>query len=402
MKKIKGRNLMIEKRFTNRMDIRSILTPSVLVFFSGVINTIFQYNSSDYTWSPFYIFSVQPSAELIYSYLFFYFFFFIGVVTVDLVFFIKRPVPRLRIFEYEMECSTFKKSSLLFFVSGVLLYLTSQYFMGSENVYNLYVANTVSAKDIEETIKNSPLGIHGVLLLWAYAFIIYYGVCKQSNKTNLTLKTTLVLSILVFVSSGKLQSLLYLFFAMFFYAKNRIGLLRFLIVLLLVIILFAFTRIVRNPDQDMGFDMDFLFLFIGGFYFGSPVVNTTYLVENDIHNLQYIFTWLVPQKLLPTSDVTLLFPDQTSPIGFFGTALISFGYYGVIYTYAIGILSQVIHKLRFTYISLFVFYPFLFMSCFFSMMYNNFMNLTFFIIPLLFALIIPKVVNLKVNRKVQT
>lgn len=386
---------MIDKNNSFFSDVRLLLSPSITVFFSCVLNTIFQCLFSSYPWSAFSIFSVTPSINIIYLHCFFYLFFFIGIFIVNMFLYGINYNSKLYMYKVELEHNIFVRTCTIFFMVGCFLYILSQFFMGEANVYNLYISNNVSAQVIEEKLKEAPFALNGVLLLWAYIFILYYGICKQAGKSSVTLTLTLLLSGVVFISAGKLQSLLYLFFAMFFFAKSKVGLFKFITLMLVIVVIFSFTRIIRNPDQGLVFNVDFLLTFIGGFYFGSPVVNGTYILEERLFDSQYIFTWLIPQKIIPASDISLLFPDQTSPIGFFGSAFMSFGFYGVIYVFIVGLFSQLIYKYRHQYISFYIFYPFLFMSCFFSMMYNNFMNLTFFIIPFLMSLFLPKMLNVK-------
>lgn len=386
---------MIDKKYGFFSDVRLLLSPSITVFFACVLNTIIQYACSSYLWSAFSIFSVTPSVNIVYLHCFFYMFFLIGILFVNVFLYGTGNNDGLRRYQVRIERGVFLRSCVIFFLVGVILFVASQYFMGDANAYNLYIGNSVSAQVIEAKLKDAPFALNGVLLLWAYTFILYYGICKQAGQSSFMLTLTLLLSGVVFVSTGKLQSLLYLFFAMFFFTKKRFGLFKFLILMSVIVLIFSFTRIIRNPERNLIFDIDFLLMFIGGFYFGSPVVNGTYILERGFIDSQYIFTWLIPQKLIPASDISLSFPDQTSPIGFFSSAFLSFGFYGVIYVFVVGLISQVIYRYRYWNVSCYIFYPFLFMSCFFSMMYNNFMNLTFFIIPFLMSLILPRLLNVK-------
>nr|CAC9140975.1 Uncharacterised protein [Citrobacter werkmanii] len=66
---------------------------------------------------------------------------------------------------------------------------------------------------------------------------------------------------------------------MMLYSKRRISINKGTLIGLIIVVLFAFTRIIRNPEQDLSFSFDFLFRFIGGFYFGSPVVNFSYVIK---------------------------------------------------------------------------------------------------------------------------
>ncbi|MXV31122.1 oligosaccharide repeat unit polymerase, partial [Aeromonas veronii] len=318
-----------------------------------------------------------------------------GIFLVNLFLYGAGNNDRLKRYQVRIESVVFRRSCVIFFLVGVTLFVASQYFMGDANAYNLYIGNSVSAQVIEMKLKDAPFALNGVLILWAYTFILYYGICKQAGQSSAILTLTLLLSGVVFVSTGKLQSLLYLFFAMFFFTKKRVGFLKFLILMSVIVLIFSFTRIIRNPEHGLVFDVDFLLMFIGGFYFGSPVANGTYILERGFFDSQYIFTWLIPQKLVAASDISWSFPDQTSPIGFFSSAFLSFGFYGVIYVFVVGVISQIIYRYRYRNINYYIFYPFLFMSCFFSMMYNNFMNLTFFIIPFLMSLILPRLLNVK-------
>ncbi|MGL4770983.1 MAG: hypothetical protein ACRC2I_08855 [Plesiomonas shigelloides] len=271
----------------------------------------------------------------------------------------------------------------------------SQWSMGASNLYNLYVINSVSAQDIERAINSSAFAVHGLLILWGYSFILYFGVCSFVKRWSWLTLLSSIISVLAFLSMGKLQSLLYFVFALIFFSRKRISLFKFSIYLLLIVSLFVVTRIIRNPDMGLSLNADFLLRFIGGFYFGSPVVNSTFLWEHQMHNIQYAFNWLIPQKIMPPSDVSKLFPDATSPLGFFGTALYSFWPFSWVYVGLIGMVCQVIIGFRMSSLACYIFCPFMIVTCFFSMMYNNFINLIFFIIPLIISFVLPRTLGIR-------
>lgn len=145
----------------------------------------------------------------------------------------------------------------------------------------------------------------------------------------------------------------------------------------LTIALFTVTRVIRNPDQNLLESGDFLLKFIGGYYLGSPVVNSMYIYKYDIHDLVYFFNWTIPQKIIGKSTIVDMLPDTTSPLGLFGTTYLSFGLLGIIYLWLIGFITQFIFSLQSTKLSFYLFSPILVMTLTFSMMYNNFINTVF-------------------------
>ncbi|CAC9191167.1 Uncharacterised protein [Citrobacter werkmanii] len=114
------------------------------------------------------------------------------------------------------------------------------------------------------------------------------GMSRLTNDNRKIVLLSLLIIVVKFISYAKLQSLLYVFFAMMLYSKRRISINKGTLIGLIIVVLFAFTRIIRNPEQDLSFSFDFLFRFIGGFYFGSPVVNFSYVIK-IIYTIYTIF-----------------------------------------------------------------------------------------------------------------
>ncbi|MFL4462118.1 hypothetical protein P9479_24535, partial [Escherichia coli] len=124
--------------------------------------------------------------------------------------------------------------------------------------------------------------------------------------------------LLKFIAFGKLQSLVCLFFAFILFSPN-VAYKKLFFYMCLTIALFTVTRVIRNPDQNLLESGDFLLKFIGGYYLGSPVVNSMYIYKYDIHDLVYFFNWTIPQKIIGKSTIVDMLPDTTSPLGLFGT-----------------------------------------------------------------------------------
>lgn len=374
-------------------DFRCFFNPVILITIAIVFNTLFQLYTSNKEWNSFSIFNETPDYKVLIISLVFYVFFLIGAFIAYLF---KYPsLGRKRKF-YLYDESFYKKLFNYILILNMLTFFICQYYMNDANLVNIYIGGGVSAQTIEERIASSPLGIHGVSLLLGYLGLVMLGMSRLTNDDRKIVLLSLLIIIVKFISYAKLQSLLYVFFAMMLYSKRRISINKGTLIGLIIVVLFAFTRIIRNPEQDLSFSFNFLFRFIGGFYFGSPVVNFSYVVKNNIHDLYYFFNWFVPQKIIPASAINLEFPDITSPIGFVGSAYVSLGIFSFVYAYIVGFIVQYMYLQRCNSPVSYIFQPFLVMACIFSMMYNNFVNVNFFILPLIFTLwVVRRTISIK-------
>ncbi len=116
-----------------------------------------------------------------------------------------------------------------------------------------------------------------------------YGMARLLNDKRPIVLISLIIIIIKFISYAKLQSLLYVFLGLMLYSPKNIFYKRKLCCDFYHHT-FSVTRIIRNPDQDLSFNFEFILRFIGGFYFGSPIVNFSYIVQNNISDI-FIFNW---------------------------------------------------------------------------------------------------------------
>lgn len=364
-------------------DFRCFFNPVILITIAIILNTFFQLYTSNKEWNSFSIFNETPDYKILTISMVFYIFFLTGAFFAYLF---KYPsIGKIRKF-YIRDNFFYKRLFNFILIFNILTFLISQYYMSDANLFNIYIGGGVTAQTIEERIASSPLGIHGISLLVGYAGLVMLGMSRLTNDNRTVILFSLLIIVVKFINYAKLQSLLYVFFAMMLYSRRKISINKGVLIGLIIVILFAFTRIIRNPEQDLSFSFDFLFRFIGGFYFGSPVVNFSYIIKNNVHDIYYFFNWFVPQKIIPASLINLEFPDVTSPIGFVGSAYVSLGIFSFVYAFIVGFIVQYIYLQRSTSPVSYIFQPFLVMACVFSMMYNNFVNLNFFILPFIFTL----------------
>ncbi|HDJ2743372.1 TPA: oligosaccharide repeat unit polymerase [Salmonella bongori] len=374
-------------------DFRCFFNPVILIAISIVLNTLFQLSTSDKQWNSFSIFNESPDYRVFTISLIFYIFFLIGALS---SYFFKCTTPKKNNIFYLYNEFFYRRLFNYILMLNILTFCIAQYYMQEANLVHIYLWGGVSAQLIEQKIVSSPLGIHGISLLIGYFGIVMLGVARLTNDNRMVVLFSLFFIIIKFLSYAKLQSLLYVFFAIMFFSRRRISINKGFAIGLIIILLFSFTRIIRNPDQDLSLSFDFLFRFVGGFYFGSPVVNFSYVIQNNIQDILYFFNWFIPQKIIPASNINLDFPDITSPIGFVGSAYVSLGLFSFVYAYLVGFIVQYIYLQKDISPTSYIFQPFLVMACIFAMMYNNFVNLNFFILPLIFTIwVVRKTLRIK-------
>lgn len=355
---------------------RRIFNPVLLVFISCLVNTFFQVITSKEKWNSFYIFGISSDYEILYVYLFFFFAFSIGALSAYFIVRMGNNKSAIIQSQYCLKAQKVKTLLYVFFILNLVTFLISQLQMGHANIYNLYVIGDVSVKEINDSINNSSFGIHGISILLGYCFIPIFGASLLIGGNKRITYINLFIVLLKFIAFGKLQSLVCLFFAFILFSPN-VAYKKLFFYMCLTIALFTVTRVIRNPDQNLLESGDFLLKFIGGYYLGSPVVNSMYIYKYDIHDLVYFFNWTIPQKIIGKSTIVDMLPDTTSPLGLFGTTYLSFGLLGIIYLWLIGFITQFIFSLQSTKLSFYLFSPILVMTLTFSMMYNNFINTVF-------------------------
>lgn len=364
---------------------RKIFNPLLLIFVACVLNTILQVMTADDDWNSFHIFNVGVNNDIIYIYLFFFFSFAMGALFSHFFILKRKKSFQKKTTLYSINISKLKRTLYFFFYINVITFLISQFYMGNANIYNLYIRGGINAQDINSAIADSSFGIHGISILMGYCFIPLFGVSILTGNNKKITYANLLVVILKFIAFGKLQSLVCLFFAFILFSK-KISYKKLLSYAVVTLTLFTLTRIIRNPEQDLVASGDFLLRFVGGFYLGSPVVNSMHVISNGLHDVSYFFNWTIPQKILEKSTVSDLFPDTTSPIGLFGSTYLAFGLFGIIYLWVIGFFTQLLYDLQNYKMLCFLFYPIVAMTLSFSMMYNNFINTVFFIIPFVFTM----------------
>ncbi|ENA4944939.1 O90/O127 family O-antigen polymerase, partial [Escherichia coli] len=148
--------------------------------------------------------------------------------------------------------------------SNVISLIVTQYYMHEANIYNIYISGGVSAQTIESQIASSPLGIHGISVMLGYFGIIMYGISRLIKDNRAIVFISILVIIIKFISYAKLQSLLYVLLALMLFSRRRISINKGVIIGGVVIFLFSFTRIIRNPEQNLSLSFDFLFRFVGG------------------------------------------------------------------------------------------------------------------------------------------
>lgn len=360
-------------------DRKFIFNPIFLLFFSScIINTI-QIMSYEYQWSRFSVFNVEVNYNaLLYQYIGF-FIFYIGYLTY--------PSRKIKHNYLAYDQNRLKFIINIFFIFNFFTLIASQYYMGNANMYNIYITGTVTALDIEDKVQNSPFGIQSLSLLLGYVQILLYAICKLLRYRNSIITLSNIIIAIKFISTGKMQSLLYLLMAFLFCYEHRLNLKRLCSIFFIAICTFLFTRIVRNPDQDFSLSVDFILFFIAGAYFGSPIMNFSYSITHELSDFNYMFNHLIPNKILNKSQLNMSLPDYTSPSGLFGTLFMSGGFYAlIICAFIFGAFTAFIYKNRFRYSYCYIFMPFLIMALAFSVMYNHFFNMVFFIVPILFSI----------------
>lgn len=363
-----------------------VLHPAVLLLCAIGGNSLLQLANRNADWSPFSVFAVHPAPYITLLY---------ACATLAVLggaalgIFSVFPSKRLdRHLVYQVDLARLDRLSLGAIALTLPLFAATQVSLGSANLLNLWTGQA-TALDVEEAIKTSPLGIHGLALIAAYGALLIWHAHRLAQHSTMKCKLSLLLATLIFLSQGKAQGVVYLGAAFVLQPQFRKGAgLKFAAIILAILAIFLLTRVARNQDQDLQIGLDLMLLFVFGFYFGSPVANTSYLIEGDtvpVH-LSSFFSFLLPQKLLPADDITASLPDPTSPFGVVGSGVLLGGIpQALVYCFLVGFIAAFLYRQGQRHLSIRLFQPFLLVACLFAMMYNHFMNLTFFWIPLVLA-----------------
>jgi len=356
----------------------------LLVFVALVVNTLFQIAMAGSSWSSFQIFGVTPDWGVLAIYLVGFLVFFISYEVATVVGRKLPPFVRFRLNEHR-----FNMLAQVLFFANVISFVASQLAMGDAHIFNLF-AGGIMAIEIQDAIKESPFGVHGASLLVGYFAVAFWGIQLSLNQKNRWVTASILIATLKCVAYATAQGLLYIFFCYFALFQREVPIRKVVFWAVAILGIFLATRIIRNPDQTFDFGYDLILSFVFGLYFGSPVSNTSFVFQNlgDFSNPMLLLTQLLPQKLVPVPDEMIRrLPDMSSPLGLVGTAFGAGGYlilipYCALVGYGVGWLTRKA-RMKFEYL---VFSPFLLVACAFSMMYNHFLSLNSFWLPLLFCI----------------
>jgi len=380
---------ILEFRVCFPRDIRRVvLNPALLVFVALVVNTAFQIATANSLWSSFQSFGVNQDWGVFAVYLvgFLAFFIFYEVATV-----VGRNLPST--VRFRLKERRFNSVAQFLFFANVITFIASQRAMGEAHMFNVF-SGRVLAIEVENALKESAFGVHGASLLFGYFAVALWGIQLSLSLKNRWVTASILIAAIKFVANAKAQGLLYMFFCYIALFQGKIPIRKVAFWALSVLVIFLATRVIRNPDQTFYFEYDFIFLFVLGLYLGSPVSNTTFVFQypDAFSDLMLLFTQLLPQKLVPApGEIIARLPDPSTPLGLVGTAFASGGYlilipYCALVGYGVGWLARNA-RLKFEYL---IFSPFLLVACAFSMMYNHFLGLVSFWLPLLFCILICK------------
>lgn len=367
--------------------------PLLLFLFAILGDAIFELYFHNQYWSPF---SYSPTAIYNGSVIILYVESFIAISLGFLFSYISYDIVRIKKACDEKKFTVrIDRLNLIAFVLFVILLLNliiSQLALGNSNFINI-LHGKVSALLIHKKIKKAYFGNQGISLITAYCIVILWYSYKRLNlKVNKWLKAGVILALFQFISISEAQGFLYFFSAYIMQKKADYKTwIKILLSFIIILIVFIITRIIRNPGHNIMFNFHNIILFIFGPYLGSPVANTTYIFINHYRgNFLNLFANMIPHKLANLkSNLQQRLPDPMSPEGLVGAAFMFGGaIFLFYYSLFIGVLVSWFYIMSRKFFSFEIFLPFLLVTVAFCMMYNNFLNLNFFWIPLLFSFIV--------------
>jgi hypothetical protein len=368
-----------------------VMHPLLLFGFALLGNTTFQLLSADADWSPFSVYLVDVYCNIVWVYM-------AGFISICMGFifigkFMQNGTKQHVIINYLPKFGVLNPMLKISALLNIGTFILSQVYMGDAHMFNV-LSGKVTMQQVEDALMESPLGIHSLSLICGYLVVLLWHTYRIIGVNSVWANAALFVALIKFVSAGKAQGLLYVLFAYALQQETLRKIWKPVVGGAGIIVVFLITRIIRNPDQEFIFGSEFIMLFLGGYYLGAPIVNTTYAFLNmdKFSHMGLMVTHLIPTKVLPwPTDVIGLYPDPTSPAGLIGTAIASSGiYFMIIYCFFVGVVSGVFFKLSKYKLTFRIHLPFMLMACAFSMMYNHFMTLSFFWIPLIFAFIIAR------------
>lgn len=361
------------------------VSPLAMLLLSAVGLSVLQIGCSECEFGGFSILGQNPSPFLVYVYIIF-------GLCVLVGYFFGGPLIGANMDVRAITPSTQRLNDHLMQVlaSNFLIIAVSQYFMGAANIGEIIRGN-VSAQDIEEVLRGSPFGIHGLKLIAGFYAVVLCRACYIADLKGWRVVLLHLQAVFIFLSSAKIGGMLFWVASLLSLGQvNWKSALRFFFASLVIVFLFVVTRILRNPGMELTDLVGFVTNFIFGLYLGSPVVNANFLLVNPEYSgsVVFLFSHLLPHKVLPVTllDLMKAFPDPTSPLGIVGAAFGFLSYAGVMFVGVFcGFLTRRLEPKTERDVAKILFFPFLVVACAFSVMYQHFFNLTFFWIPLVMS-----------------
>ncbi len=366
------------------------ISPLAMLLLSGVGLSALQIGCSECGFGGFSILGQSPSPFLVYVYILF------GLCAL-VGYFFGGPLigPKMDVRSRMPSTQKLDEHLVRVLVANLFIVAVSQYFMGAANIAEIIRGN-VSAQDIEEVLRGSPLGVHGLKLVAGFYAVVLCRACYIADLKGWRVVLLHMQAIFIFLSSAKIGGMLFWVASLLSLGQvNWKSALRILFASLAIVFLFVVTRILRNPGMELTDLVGFVANFIFGLYLGSPVVNSNFLLVNPEYSgsIVFLFSHLLPHKILPVTllDLMKAFPDPTSPLGIVGAAFGFLSYAGVMLVGIFcGFLTRRLEPTSERDIAKILFFPFLVVACAFSVMYQHFFNLTFFWIPLIMSIYVSR------------
>jgi len=370
----------------------------IIFLFSNLLNLVIQIGFLSTKWSPFFIRDLQMNYEIIYVYI-------ISMVFLTLGFSVYKTIDskigfstfsKLDYIDERKLIKLIKLDSIALFVFLIITQLS----LGKSSLFYLW-SGSVRGPDVELAIQNSFPGVHGVLLVLIFTSLILWSawfIAGIENKKWIVIM--LAFCILSSLSQGKIQLLFY--FSVFYLCQQRSFyslFLRSIVCFLSVLIFFFITRLLRNQGAGYDESVDTFLLFIVGLYLGSPFLNTSYILQHKalmMNSVAEFFRHLLPSRFIVNNNWALVLTDVSSPNGFIGNGLLlggPFWLYG--YCFLVGLFVHYLYTRSINNLTIKLFYPFLITTCLLSFLYDHFMNLMFFWVPMLISFCVVRLITLK-------
>lgn len=375
-------------------------TLPLVVFLFSTLSTLFiQILFLGTHWSPFAIWQIKFNPEIVYVCLLAMFFLTLGNFLYPYLF----RINFLRGYEEIPSLDQFKLIKLIKLNSIflVIFLIITQVSLGHSWIYNLW-SGVVRGPDVENAITDSIFGIHSILLILIFtSLILWTANFRLGLKNNRWLELMLVIAFISSLSQGKIQILFYFAVTYLFQQKESKLIKKIFILALTILIIFFITRLLRNQGTNLVAGFDTFLLFVVGIYLGSPIVNAAYILEHHALTNDLIiefFKYMLPSRLYNETIFHSHFIDVTSPAGFIGHGLMLGSPFGLcLYSFLTGILIRHLAVKSSNNLTCYLFYPFLITSCLLVFLYDHFLNLVFFYIPMMLCYLVAKHLKIKVN-----